>query len=158
MSYHTYQQAKNILLSQSDLADFAGETSIETIHKAENRLSLSFTGTYLDFLKTFGAGNFGAQEIFGIINDDFEHSSIPDGIWYTITERKELKLPHHLLVIFDSGFGELYCLDFQQTDDNGEPCVVAFETSVENNKQEYEIIAKDFGDFLYNLIMDENEN
>ncbi len=39
-----------------------------------------------DYLKTFGAGNFGAQEIYGIINADFENSSVPDAIWYTLTE------------------------------------------------------------------------
>jgi antitoxin YobK len=111
----------------------------------------------LDFLKTFGAGNFGSQEIYGIVHDDFENSSVPDAIWCTLTERKEIDLPHHLLIIYHTGFEEFFCLDFSQQDTYGEPPVVAFVPGVDNDKQQYEVIAKDLGDFLLYLINLEQE-
>jgi hypothetical protein len=102
---------------------------------------------------TFGAGNFGAQEIYGIINDDFEHSSVPDAIWFTLSERKEINLPPNLLVIYDTGSDELFCLNFN--DNNDEPTIVSFVPGMDVESQPYEIIAKDFGDFLLDLVMQE---
>ncbi|GEN36863.1 SMI1/KNR4 family protein [Aneurinibacillus danicus] len=155
MSLETYHQAKQTILNNKEKGFFVGPRPIELITLAEEKLGLKFTGSYLDFLKSFGAGNFGAQEIFGIINGDFENSSVPDAIWYTLTERKEIDLPHNLLVIYDTGSDEFYCLDFSQQDEHNEPPVVSFVPGIDNDKQQYEIIAKDFGDFLLNLVNQE---
>ena len=57
---------------------------------------------------------------------DFENSSVPDAIWYTLTERRETNLPSNLLVIYDTGSDEFFCLDFNQYDYKGEPRVVSF--------------------------------
>lgn len=154
MSVKAYQEAKQIILN-NDIADFVGGRTTELINLAEEKLGLRLTGLYLDYLQTFGAGNFGAQEIYGIISDDFENSSVPDAIWYTLTERKEINLPSNLLVIYDTGSDELFCLDFNQLDDKGEPKVVSFVPGVELESQTYEIIANDFGDFLLDLVKQE---
>ncbi|MGE7184041.1 SMI1/KNR4 family protein [Peribacillus sp. NPDC006672] len=155
MSVEAYQKAKQIILNDDDIADFIGGRSTELINLAEEKLGLRFTGLYLDYLQTFGAGNFGAQEIYGIISADFENSSVPDAIWYTLTERKEINLPSNLLVIYDTGSDELFCLDFNQLDDKGEPKVVSFVPGVELESQTYEKIANDFGDFLLDLVKQE---
>lgn len=155
MSVETYQKAKQIIHDNEDLADFIGGRSNELIKLAEEKLGVKFTGLYLDYLQTFGAGNFGAQEIYGIINDNFENSSVPDAIWYTLTERKEINLPNNLLVIYDTGSDELFCLDFNQLDEKGEPKVVSFVPGIDLESQSYEIIANDFGDFLLDLVMQE---
>lgn len=155
MSVEAYQEAKQIILNDDYIADFIGGRSTELINLAEEKLGLRFTGLYLDYLQTFGAGNFGAQEIYGIISVDFENSSVPDAIWYTLTERKEINLPSNLLVIYDTGSDELFCLDFNQLDDKGEPKVVSFVPGVELESQIYEIIANDFGDFLLDLVKQE---
>ncbi|AST93546.1 MULTISPECIES: SMI1/KNR4 family protein [Sutcliffiella] len=152
MSLATYQKAKEIILNEDEIADFVGGHTDDLISLAEEKLGLKFTGLYLDYLKTFGAGNFGAQEIYGIINADFENSSVPDAIWYTLTERKEINLPNNLLVIYDTGSDELFCLDYNQNDENGEPKVVSFVPGVDLEGQTYEIIANDFGDFLVSLV------
>lgn len=149
MGQESYQTAKQIILS-SDASDFVGGCATELIDKAENKLGIDFTGLYRDYLLTFGAGNFGAQEIYGIIHDDFENSSVPDAIWCTLTERVESNLPNNLLVIYDSGDDELYCLDFKQY--NEEPKVVVFVPRVTLENQKYEVIADDFGDFLLELV------
>jgi len=155
MSVETYQKAKQIIQTNEDLADFIGGRKNELIKLAEEKLGVKFTGFYLDFLQTFGAGNFGAQEIYGIINDNFENSSVPDAIWYTLTERKEINLPNNLLVIYHTGSDELFCLDFNQLDEKGEPKVVSFVPGIELERQRYKIIANDFGDFLLDLVLKE---
>ncbi|PLR75178.1 SMI1/KNR4 family protein [Bacillus sp. V3-13] len=155
MSVETYQKAKQIIQANEDMADFIGRRTNELIKLAEEKLGVKFTGLYLDYLQTFGAGNFGAQEIYGIINDNFENSSVPDAIWYTLTERKEINLPNNLLVIYDTGSDELFCLDFNQLDEKGEPKVVSFVPGIDLESQSYEIIANDFGDFLLDLVMQE---
>ena len=131
---------------------FAGQRSEELISLAEAALGLKFTGAYREFLKNYGAGNFGAQEVYGVVTDDFENSSVPDGIWYTLTEREEISLPNNLLVIYDTGSDELYCLDFQRMNSDNEPVIVSFVPGVDLNKQEYELIANDFGDFLLDMV------
>lgn len=155
MSSEAYQQAKHIILTNEEMADFVGECSTELIKMAEEKIGLRFSGLYLDYLLTFGAGNFGTQEIYGIINNDFEHSSVPDAIWYTLTERREINLPKNLLVIYDTGSDELFCLDFNKQDINGEPEVVSFVPGVELKYQEYNVVANDFGDFLLDLVNQE---
>lgn len=155
MSVETYQKAKEIIMNEEEIADFVGDRTDELISLAEEKLGLKFTGLYLDYLKTFGAGNFGAQEIYGIIDADFENSSVPDAVWYTLTERKEIRLPDNLLVIYDTGSDELFCLDFNQRDDNGEPKVVSLVPGVDLESQTYELIANDFGDFLLDLVKQE---
>lgn len=151
MSMEAYNQAKKIILSNAELSDFVGPRSRELIIQAEEKLGLKFTGSYLDFLLSFGAGNFGSQEIFGIISSDFENSSVPDAIWYTLTERRESNLPNNLLIIHDTGSDEVFCLDFNKIDNN-ETKVVSFFPGVDLDKQKYEIIANDFGDFLLDLV------
>jgi hypothetical protein len=155
MSLVTYQKAKQVIQTNEDIADFIGGRTNELIKLAEEKLDITFTGLYLNYLQTFGAGNFGAQEIYGIINDDFENSSVPDAIWYTLSERKAINLPNNLLIIYDTGSDELFCLDFNQLDEKKEPKVVSFVPGIELTKQRYEIIANDFGDFLLDLVLQE---
>ncbi|TSB48563.1 SMI1/KNR4 family protein [Alkalicoccobacillus porphyridii] len=157
MTNEKYELAKKIIKENDDIADFTDGCSDVAIKKAEHLLNLKFDGVYLDFLLTFGAGNFGSQEIYGIIHDDFEQSSVPDSIWFTLTERKEQNLPSHLLVIHDTTVGELYCLDFSNTNASNEPKVVSYILGVELNEQVYKLVADDFGEFLLNLVSQELE-
>lgn len=155
MSVENYQKAKEIILNKEAIADFVGGCTDELISLAEEKIGLKFTGLFFDYLKTFGAGNFGSKEIYGIINSDFENSSVPDAIWYTLTERREINLPNNLLVIYDTGSDEIFCLDYSHLDDNGEPKVVTFVPGVDLESQTYEIIANDFGDFLLDIVKQE---
>lgn len=152
MSLDNYDKAMALMEGNQEKGYFAGPRSAELIKLAENRLGLQFSGMYRNFLESYGAGNFGSQEIYGIISSDFENSSVPDAIWYTLTERKEVELPPNLLVIYDTGAGELFCLDFSQSNKDNEPAVVSFVPGVSLEKQSYEKIADDFGDFLLDLV------
>ncbi|GGB61063.1 hypothetical protein GCM10011409_42930 [Lentibacillus populi] len=146
-----YILAKNVILANEELCDFVGPRSEELIDQAEQKLGFKL-GSYLDFLTSFGAGNFGAEEIFGIISK--ENSSVPDAVWYTLTERKEGELPNILLVIYETGGDEVFCLDFNNIK-NGEPKVVSFITGIDIRNQSFEIIADNFGELLLNLVKQE---
>jgi len=155
MGLENYNEAVGIITKNPSKGYFAGPRSEALIRLAEQTLGFQFFGTYRHFLANYGAGNFGAQEIYGVISDDFENSSVPDAIWYTITERKEIGLPLNLLVIYDTGNGEIFCLDFKQVNKENEPTVVSFVPGVDLEKQTYEKIADDFGDFLLDLVNQE---
>lgn len=156
LSWNTYQEAIELMKQNEDECDFVGERTDELINKAENVLGFSFSKIYRDFLKKFGAGNYGSEEVYGLIHDDFENSYVPDAIWYTLTERKDSKLPKHLLVIYSTGMGELFCLDFNSVNEVGEPKVINFIPGIDVDKQDLTIIANDFGDFLLNLVKAES--
>jgi len=87
MSMEKYLSAVR-LINNSGEGDFAGPKPDALIEKAEGALNLKFPPTYRRFLKEFGCGDVGGEEFYGIISDEFENSTIPNGIWLTLTERE----------------------------------------------------------------------
>lgn len=124
--------------------DFEGKKSDIIIEKAENKLGIVFPPSYRHFLKTLGCGGIQGIEFFGIINEDFENSGIPDAIWLTINERK-LGLPKKLILIGYTGYGTYYALDTSQPNSEGEYPVVEYSPNIEPV-----IVADNYGTFLLN--------
>jgi hypothetical protein len=131
--------------------DFDGEKPIGFIKKAEEFLGLSFPETYRLFLLKYGCGDIDGKEIYGIVNDDFINSAIPDGIWYTAKDRIRFKLPHEYILIAQSIEG-FYAIDTSKKDENNESPVVDVVPTIP--KEKLKVMAKDFGDFLYALLTD----
>ena len=100
MSKKDYLEAEQLLERNEEICDFVGEISEEIVILAEKKLNLKFPDLYRAFILKYGAGNFGSIEIYGIIKEDFENSDIPDSIWYTLKQRKEIKLPNNLIIVF----------------------------------------------------------
>lgn len=148
MSIKDYEKAVHLINENQAISDFAGKCPELLIKKAEEKLNISFPESYRQFLLNFGAGNFGSEEVYGIIKEDFENSGIPDAIWYTIKQRKEVNLPSNLVVIYHTGGEEMFCLDTNKPGKNGEPALVSYAIGVDSKHQTYEIIANDFGEFL----------
>ena len=119
---------------------------------------MKLSGIYKGFLKTYGAGSIGSEEIYGISSLDFENSTVPNGIWYTLSERKEINLPVNLLVIYSTGDGKLYCLDYNKLNEEKEPAVVSFFPGFDLDIQKFDIIAEDFGDFLLERVTEAMKN
>ena len=155
MSQNNYNKAKELIEKNRSQCFFAGEKDNLLIEKAEKVLEISFSQQLRDFFKTYGAGSIGSEEIYGIINDNFTDASVPNGVWFTLTERKEIQMPKNLYVISDTGADEFYCLDFSKSNEYGEPPVVIFVPGVDNNSQTYEIIAEDLGDYLLEIVEQE---
>ena len=98
----------------------------------------------------FGAMSFGSEEFYGIVREDFDNSRVPDAIWYTLVERKQVAMPSNLLVVYDTGNEELFCFDFTKlASEGGAPAVVVFVPGVVDlGYQKYEVISNDFGELL----------
>ncbi|PTY76107.1 cell wall assembly protein, partial [Heyndrickxia sporothermodurans] len=57
--------------------------------------------------------------------------------------------------VYDTGSDDVFCLDFNQLDNKGEPKLVSFVPGFDLKSQTNEIIANDFGDFLLELVNQE---
>jgi hypothetical protein len=142
-----YEQAVALLRENDDEADFVGPRSAELIQRAEVALGLRFPPTYRRFLSEYGAGNIGGTEIYGVIDDDFETSSVPDAIWLNLTHPRE-----GLFVFYAVGEGTEFCLDTSRTAPDGEMPVVAVAPGDEGGREE---VAQDFGIALLMLVSEE---
>lgn len=148
MSKQNYDKAKELIESNKGVCFFAGVREESLIEKAEKALGISFSPQYRDFVKNYGAGSIGSEEIYGVINDNFDDASVPNGVWFTLVERMEIEMPENLVVLLDTGGDEFFCFDYANLDEHGEPPVVVFVPGVDKDAQTYEVIAKDFGDYL----------
>ena len=155
MSLKNYNRALEIINENRECFLSVGERSKELVLKAEDALGFRLSNQYKDFVLKFGAANFGAEEFYGLIDDDFEDSSTPDTVWMTLSERQESGLPENLLIVYHTGSEEMFCLDFNNLNNDGEPKVVSFLIGVDAEYQTYKVIANDFGDFLLDMINQE---
>ena len=114
MSMADYERAKSIISANRARASFAGPRAEELILKAEAALGLRFPATYRHFLLDYGAGNFGPAEFYRVVDEDWEDSSVPDGVWYTLSERRQSGMSIDLVVVGDTGTGELYVLNVSE--------------------------------------------
>jgi hypothetical protein len=143
MGMQDYEAALDVIRSNPALAKFVGPRDPGLVDTAEQALGLRFPPTYRRFLEDLGAGNFGPFEVLGVIDEDFEESMVPDGIWYTLTER-ETGLPDDLAIVGEVGDGSLYGLRLDGS--GGEAPVVLFEPGAEDGRDE--VAFEDFGAFL----------
>ena len=102
-----------------------------------------------------GAGSVGSHEFYGVTDGDFAHGVVPNGIWLTLDERKNLSLPRHLLIVGDTGMGEYYAVDTSRRDSDNESPVVVWAPERASDGDELEVVAEDFGSFFLSAI--ENE-
>jgi len=130
-------------------SDFSGSKSEELILKAEKALGKTLPKTYRQFLSKYGCGDIEGVEFYGIINDDFINSSVPDAVWLTLCERKE-GLPESLIIISATGNGYYYAIETSITDNQGENPVVLY-----GMDRIIETVASDFGEFALKLIKSE---
>lgn len=129
---------------------FAGPRPPALIDAAEAALGGVFPPSYREFLKTLGAGNFGSSEFYGLIDDNFEDSEVPNGIWLTLRERVDSTLPSALAVVGTTGDGAYYCLEMSG---GRETPVIVYHPGIPAQKQtKPEVVAPDFGTFFLQQI------
>lgn len=145
MTMAHYEKAQLMILGQPESAFFSGGKPPALVSRAEKALGVEFPPTYRRFLLEFGAGSFRSAEFFGVVDEDWDESSVPDAIWYTLDERRLAGLPHNLIVVGEVGTGELYVIDV--TKPEGPVFVVGLE-----RKGQLEPVAADFGDFFLDRV------
>ena len=119
MSMRIYEKAVE-MIEEAGGGDFEGAKPESLVAKAEAALGVKFPPTYRRFLLEKGCGDISGVEVFGLISDNFEHSSVPNGIWLTLNERRSIGLSSALILIGEGGDGTFYAIDTQQSDATGE--------------------------------------
>lgn len=156
----SYEKAKKIIYENEDLIDSIPNISYELIEKAEKYLDIKFPNTFKQYLKDFGALTFGATEIYGVIDEDFINSSVPDAIWYTMKERKDFNLPKQFIGIYSLGEGTVFFLDTSKMKNNECPVVSMHTPNFLEDEFTEDVLTMEydnFGDFLLEAIEDELE-
>lgn len=152
MSIKDLTEAFKLIQENPNDADFMNGCSDELINKAEQVLDINFPQTYKVFLKKYGAGDIAGQEFYGVIDEDFENSSIPDAIWLTLHDREKYNFPKHLLIISQTSDGYYYVLDCSKMKDEEEGAVYEWNPNISKENDTLVEVAKDYGEFILNLI------
>lgn len=146
MSLHDYQAAK--LLIEKAGGDFDGPKPETLIGAAEQALELKFAPSYRRFLLELGCGNLKGLEIYGVINENFDRSCVPNGIWLTLHERLNLGLSTRYVLIGDDGDSGYYAIDTFMSNLSGENPVVKLAVDGRQSEQ----IADSFGSYLLEAV------
>jgi len=145
MTLRDYEEAREAIVAHPELADFAGPRDEKLVEAAERALGVRFPPSYRRFLLDFGAGSFDGHEIYGVLDDDFESSGVPDAVWVTRSLRDEDPIPADLIVFYATGDGEHLCVRSGSVDT---PVVAIWPGSDE----EPEVVAPDFGVWLKEIV------
>lgn len=148
MSNESLKKAFDII-TNAENADFDGKKGESVIEKAEKALEITFPLTYREFLLTLGCGDINGVEFYGVSTDNFETSSIPNGIWLTLDERKTCNLDKKFILLSDS-LEYYYALDTSKMKDGECPVVDLLPDGTIAS-----VVAPTFGDFLYKRIIGE---
>ena len=143
MTLQDYQQAGE-LIEQDGGGDFEGAKPESLVAKAEFALGVTFPPSYRCFLSEMGCGDINGFEVYGLINDNFEASSIPNGIWMTLNLRKAIGLDQKYVIVGEGGDGTLHAID-TSTKANGGECPVV-RLSVDGKQSQP--MAVSFGSYL----------
>lgn len=155
MSVEKYNEAKSIIQENDYLVDDFGGATRDTIEKAQSILGVKFPEDYKLYLTEFGALTFGSIEIYGVFREDFENSGIPDTVWATLNERELVNMPNHLTVLYNSGMGELYCMNFKILNNENEPKITSYYPGFSEEAQNNEVLFDSFGSFLLDMVTEE---
>jgi antitoxin YobK len=119
-------EVKQLLADYPEDIDVGTSTDDLCVASAEKYLGIKFPPSYKDFLREFGFLGI-PNEIYGIVGSDFENSGIPDAIWYTAVQRKDIELPHNLLLVREDDGVSDFCIDTSVIDDHGESPIVVWD-------------------------------
>lgn len=139
-----------IIDANYDLAEFVGPVPFEEIWVAEGSLGVRFPDSYREFIQRYGAGSFGGVEIFGLGVPD---TGLPNVVWATEAIRAaDDFFPGDLVVIQDSGQGDLLCLATARMTDENECPVVQWIPDMSFEEQTFEKVNTTFAHFLLRVV------
>ncbi len=154
MSMTDLERALALIAAHPETASFEGPRPKMLVRAAERALGFPLPPTYRRFVAELGAGNMGSAEIYGVIDADFERSSVPDAIWATLRAREDGDLPLDLVVLGDED-GELTCLQVRAGEEEGP--VVRLYAGEDADRRGTEPVAPDFGAYLLSRVEEELE-
>jgi antitoxin YobK len=131
---------------------FVGPRDAGLIQAAEDALGVQFPPTYRAFLERLGAGSIRGREVYGVIDADFQESTIPDGIWLTLREREDGELPKSLVIVHSTGDGDYVAIDTSKRTADSENPMVLWHPGVSTRDEELEEVSNDFGQFFLEFV------
>src|SRR5438045_2352950 len=142
----TIAKAAEIIDANLDLAEFAGPVPYEELWVAQQELGVTFPDSYKEFLQKYGAGSFGGEPIYGLGVPD---TGLPNVIWATESIRtSDDFFPADLVVIQDTGQGDLLCLATSRIGEDNECPVIQWIPEMSFDEQMFEVIHRTFAHFL----------
>ncbi|MEV4423616.1 SMI1/KNR4 family protein [Patulibacter sp. NPDC049589] len=147
----SYEQARALVEEHLDEAEFESQPE-DRVARAERELGVRFPPSYRQFLLDLGAGGVGGEEIYGLVNDDFEDVRPPQAVGLTREFRRDGQVSEDLVVIYNLGKGSYFALDTRAAGDDGEAPVVAFTPGIHSAGDELQIVAPDFGAFFLETV------
>jgi hypothetical protein len=151
VSVRDYEEALALVGDHADATDFSSQPE-DRVVRAEQRLGLRFPPTYRRFLLDLGAGGVGSEEIYGLINDDFDDPRPPQAVGLTLALRRDGEISDDLVVIYNLGQGSYYALDTGRAAADGEAPVIGFTPGLTQASDEAEVVAPDFGSFFLEMV------
>ncbi|WP_375653337.1 SMI1/KNR4 family protein [Bartonella sp. MR110HLJHH] len=151
MKTYTLDDVAQLVDKYSDIINFGTAEDAPDdvwIKRAEETLGLQFTSSYKSFLKNYGGGEIGCEEIFSIYGVDFETVYGGDIVYNRLTEMKSGLAKPQQLVVSRTDFGETFYFDYTQFQDGECPLYLRFPPS---DPQYY---ASNFYEFLCKRIME----
>ena len=143
-------KAADIIDANYDLAGFVGGVPFEEVWVAEGYLGVQFPDSYKEFLQRYGAGSFGGRDVYGLGVPD---TGLPNVVWATQALRdSDDFFPEDLVVIQDTGEGDLLCLATSRMNDENECPVVQWIPDLTFEEQAFEQVNSTFAHFLLRLV------
>lgn len=140
------------LIDSMGVGDFHGPKSEALIAKAEQALGVTFPPTYKLFLRRFGCGAVPPHEFYGVIDSDFQNSSVPDAIWLTMKYQRMAELPTSLILVSDTGDGGYYAIDRSRVTPDGESQIILLSPGASCDGGQCSVVAGDYGEFFLSRV------
>jgi hypothetical protein len=147
MGMQEYEEGLALIEDELDGSDFESQPE-ERVDRAEAALGVRFPPTYRRFLKELGSGGLGSEEIYGLVNDDFDSARPPQAVGTTLEMRRDGYIPDDVVVIYGLGDGTYYGLQTSSVGPDGECPVVGFVPGAQAAGEELEVVHPDFGHFF----------
>ncbi|MGN1480327.1 SMI1/KNR4 family protein [Porcipelethomonas sp.] len=156
MSLKVYEKAIK-KIKKCDEFDCGTPHSEKVIEKAESLLNIAFSTQIKNYLSKFGYIEVFGVELYGIVDEDFSmDKNTYEGcmVEWTLDARAANNLNPDWVALKFEDDGEMVFLDFENTNEEGEPRVIA--AIDEGNGYVFEDeLAEDFGKYLIYLIEEE---
>lgn len=140
-----YNKAKE-LIEKTKVGVFFGGVQEEIIVKAEKELDVVFPVSYRNFLKDYGVGRIGNEEILGITN---KNQGWPSVIWNTLEVRNYGGMPRELVPVYFYDDEFYFCLDTSVFKD-GECPIVAVDAG--DPSRERKKTYDSFGELIFEIV------
>lgn len=110
----SFIELKELIEDNSDFVDIGKGASEEEVLAAESFLGVTFPKSLRSYLKEWGNLSIGPFEFYGTTGTtDFSSSAVPNGVWFTSSERNLVKLPNNLFVLYNNEGDEYHCVDVE---------------------------------------------